>query len=294
MPDWSSICAEVSAVTGKDFQLCGERSVGGGSINNAWIIESVDQSYFVKTNSPALLDMFAAEAEGLQELALANAIKVPAVVCYGVAGDVSYLVMEYVPAGGGSSKSHAMLGEQLASMHRHTSAEFGWHRDNTIGSTHQPNTQSTDWLQFLGEQRLGYQLELAARKGAARKLKQQGDTLLQELAYFFEGYQPEASLLHGDLWSGNYAFTLEGEPLIFDPAVYYGDREADIAMTELFGGFTHDFYKSYDESWPRDHGYKQRKQLYNLYHILNHFNLFGGGYEGQSISMLESLTRQLP
>lgn len=294
MSRWTAICADIAAASGHDFVPLEERVIGGGSINDAWLLADADRRYFVKLNRPALLDMFVAEAEGLQEMRSSETIRVPEPVCYGSADGHSYLVMEFIASGAGSGDSHAQLGQQLAAMHRHTADRFGWHRDNTIGSTPQPNDWHSDWLTFLREQRLGFQVELAMRKGASRQLGRQADRLLPELDYFFQSYAPEASLLHGDLWSGNYSISDTGEPLIFDPAVYYGDREADVAMTELFGGFPSAFYEAYRQAWPLDPGYRQRKTLYNLYHILNHFNLFGGGYEGQAINMLENLNNFLP
>ncbi len=294
MSRWTAICADITATTGHGFVPIEERAIGGGSINDAWLLADAHQRYFVKLNSPALLDMFVAEAEGLQEMSSTDTIRVPQPVCYGTADGYSYLVMEYIDRGAGNADSHTQLGEQLAAMHRHTAECFGWHRDNTIGSTPQPNDWHSDWLIFLREQRLGFQVELALRKGAGRQLRRLADRLLAGLDYFFQSYKPEASLLHGDLWSGNYSISDTGEPLIFDPAVYYGDREADLAMTELFGGFPSVFYTAYQQAWPLDPGYKQRKALYNLYHILNHFNLFGGGYEGQAINMMENLNSLLP
>ena len=185
------------------------------------------------------------------------------------------------------------LGEGLAAMHRISREQYGWFRDNTIGSTPQDNTQSDDWIEFWQVHRLQFQLDLAARKGAAGRLLSQGEKLLVGLPVLFDSYVPEASLLHGDLWSGIYAFTQAGEPTIFDPGVYYGDREADLAMTELFGGFGSDFYAAYNNAWPLDDGYRSRKKLYNLYHILNHFNMFGGGYERQAQEMMDSLLSEL-
>ena len=138
-----------------------------------------------------------------------------------------------------------------------------------------------------------FQLDLAERRGAAARLLSQGERLLLDLPVLFDSYQPVASLLHGDLWSGNYAYLPSGEPTLFDPAVYYGDREADLAMTELFGGFGADFYAAYNNAWPLDSGYRTRKTLYNLYHILNHFNMFGGGYLGQAQRMMDSLLSEL-
>lgn len=191
--------------------------------------------------------------------------------------------------------SQAKMGRQLAALHRVTSenGQFGWHRDNTIGSTPQVNTPSDDWISFYRDQRLQFQFNLAGRHGAGSRLLSQGDRLMGEFHVLFDNYVPESSLLHGDLWSGNYAYTSAGDPAIFDPAVYYGDREADLAMTELFGGFGHDFYTAYDNAWPIDPGYKIRKTLYNLYHILNHFNLFGGGYASQAQGMVDSLLSEL-
>ena len=192
-------------------------------------------------------------------------------------------------AGGLDKASGARLGEQLASMHRTLGAGFGWMRDNTIGSTPQINTQESDWIVFWRDHRLGFQLTLAAHDGHTGELQRQGERLLQRLPSFFSDYRPLPSLLHGDLWGGNAAATAAGEPVIFDPAVYYGDREADIAMTELFGNFPPAFYAAYRATWPLDTGYAQRRDLYNLYHVLNHLNLFGAGYLRQAQSMIAKL-----
>jgi fructosamine-3-kinase len=223
-------------------------------------------------------------------LEAAAAIRVPRPVVHGVAGDRAFLVLEWLPLSGQGSS--AELGRRLAKLHLATWQSFGWWRDNTIGATPQPNPAEQDWLVFFRQHRLGYQLRLAERNGASAKLLSQAERLLAELHSFFPGYLPAPSLLHGDLWSGNYGFA-DGEPVLFDPAVYYGDREADLAMTELFGGFPPDFYAAYRESWPLDPGYAIRKTLYNLYHILNHFNLFGGGYAVQAQGMVERLLAEL-
>ena len=201
--------------------------------------------------------------------------------------------MEYFQSGGGNSGAAKDFGQQLARMHHQTSEQFGWHRDNTIGSTPQPNTPSDNWLEFWREHRLGYQLELAKQRGGQGSLLRKGEELMQMMPNLFTDYQPIPALLHGDLWSGNYAVTQEGEPIIFDPAVYYGDREADMAMTELFGGFPQRFYAAYNEIWPLDGGYQVRKTFYNLYHILNHFNMFGGGYAAQAERMTELVLSEL-
>ncbi|MGD8526339.1 MAG: fructosamine kinase family protein [Thioalkalispiraceae bacterium] len=290
---WQDIATNISQLTGKAFSVEQKSSVGGGCINSAYRISNGRQNYFVKLNSAEQLEMFIAEAEGLQEMASANAIKVPTAVCYGSSGGQAYLVMEALDMGGSKPGVMALFGEQLAAMHRYTKDRYGWHRDNTIGSTPQPNDWHHDWLSFWRDRRLGFQLKLAAANGAGHGLINKGEQLQDNIEVFFPGYQPEASLLHGDLWSGNYSITAQGEPVIFDPAVYFGDREADIAMTELFGGFGQEFYAAYNQAWPLDEGYSVRKTFYNLYHILNHFNLFGGGYASQAEGMLDRLLAEI-
>lgn len=237
--------------------------------------------------------MFIAEADGLLELNKAKSIRVPKPVCYGEAEGKSWLVTEWITFGRERGDSAEQLGRQLAAMHSYTSGQFGWFRDNTIGSTPQQNTQADNWLEFYRDRRLRLQFELAARNGFTGALQDKGERLMVDLEMFFTAYTPEASLLHGDLWGGNCAFDATGRPVIFDPAVYYGDREADVAMTELFGGFDAGFYAAYREAWPLDAGYSVRKTLYNLYHILNHANLFGGGYATQAEHMIDRLLAEI-
>lgn len=232
---------------------------------------------FLKTNSPDQQDAFAAEADGL--LALRNAgLCAPEPLACGVAGGEAYLLLEYlelVAAG-----DFAALGRMLAHAHRKPGPRFGWARDNYIGLTPQKNDWCDDWAEFWRERRLRPQIDLARRNGL--------DVPLVDPRTFLDEHQPAPSLLHGDLWSGNAGFTKDG-PVVFDPAVYYGDREADLAMTELFGGFPREFYRAYNETFALDAGYEKRKHLYNLYHLLNHVNLFGGGYLGQAKSCLRLL-----
>jgi fructosamine-3-kinase len=237
--------------------------------------------------------MFEAEAEGLRELAQAQAVRVPAPICSGTAAGLAYLVLEYIDLTGADGKSLERLGHQLAQQHRVTNSKYGWHRDNTIGSTPQINTPCDDWVEFWQQYRLGFQLALAADNGYGGGLQRQGEQLMTRLGDFFSDYTPVPSLLHGDLWGGNFAVASGGAPVIFDPAVYYGDREADLAMTELFGGFGERFYQAYRAAWPLDPGYGVRKQLYNLYHVLNHLNLFGGGYGAQAERMLDALLSEI-
>jgi len=288
---WENIAADIEAATGLPVALEQQGAVSGGCINQAQRICCGNTDYFVKLNSAGLVDMFAAEFDGLNELRQCAALHIPAPVCWGNDEQSAWLVMEYLALGGRGDP--VTLGEGLAAMHRISREQYGWFRDNTIGSTPQDNTLSDDWIEFWQVHRLQFQLDLAAHRGAAGRLLLQGEKLLTELPALFDSYVPEASLLHGDLWSGNYAYTQEGDPTIFDPGIYYGDREADLAMTELFGGFGSDFYAAYNNAWPLDDGYRSRKKLYNLYHILNHFNMFGGGYESQAQGMMDSLLSEL-
>lgn len=285
--DFNQIESAISTATGRDFHIDNQQHVGGGDINTAMKITGSGLTYFLKLNRAQLIGMFEAEAAGLHDMAQAGAVRVPEPVCSGVTGSQAFIVIEYLDISGRSRGSMSTFGEQLAQMHRHTCKQFGWHRNNTIGATPQINDWMEDWVSFWAEHRLGYQLELAARQGIGSIAINKGERLREKLGDFFQDYQPEASLLHGDLWSGNYGFVSSGEAVIFDPATYYGDREADLAMTELFGGFGGQFYAAYNTSWPLDKGYAVRKTLYNAYHILNHFNMFGGGYGSQAASMIE-------
>jgi len=290
---WAAIARQIAAVTGAAFAIDRRDAVGGGCINSAWRITGDGQAFFVKVNDAAREAMFAAEHDGLEEIRRSGTVRVPAPVCHGSGGGRAWLVVEHLELGGrGGSRSAEALGRQLAAMHRCTHARFGWGRDNTIGTTPQPNAEMPDWVAFWRERRLGFQLGLAAAAGYGRRL-QRGERLLEALPSLLAGHAPPASLLHGDLWSGNHAFTPDGTPVIFDPAVYYGDRETDVAMTELFGGFPSRFHAAYREAWPLDDGYALRRDLYNLYHVLNHLNLFGGGYLGQAETMIDRLLAAL-
>ena len=222
---------------------------------------------FRKEAAAARADAFAAEAEGLE--ALRPHIRVPRVLDRGVGGGKAFILLEHLALQRGGD--YAALGGMLAGLHRHAGPRFGWSRDNYIGLSPQQNAWCDDWREFWRTRRLAPQLALAARNGF--ELEMPSLALL-------EGHAPAPSLLHGDLWSGNAGFTAEG-PVVYDPAVYYGDRETDLAMTELFGGFPRAFYRAYEEALPLDPGYERRKHLYNLYHLLNHLNLFGAGYLGQ-------------
>lgn len=286
---WADIAASITSATGRVLEIKRRTVVGGGCINTAYRIDGGANSYFGKLNTADKLDMFAAEADGLEEIARSGSVRVPHPVCHGANGENSWLILEYIELGRDAGDGMRALGYYLAQMHRATGSKFGWHRDNTIGSTPQINTPSSDWVEFWRAHRLGYQLGLAGKNGYRGRLQRSGEKLMEKLSVFFASHRPPPSLLHGDLWAGNASFDAIGDPVIFDPAVYYGDREADLAMTELFGGFSADFYAAYREANPLDAGYAARQTLYNLYHVLNHLNLFGGGYLGQAERMIARL-----
>ncbi len=288
MPDWQDIFAGLR----EDGIECAEdlspTPVGGGDISAAWRVDSIDDIVFVKTAGLDSLDMLEAEAEGLRELGDANAIRVPKVLRTGSTGNDAYLAIEWIEFERPTSDTERLLGQQLAVMHRYRKERCGWHRDNTIGLTPQHNQWSGDWVEFYRKHRLGFQLRLAAGNGFAGELQAAGTRLNENLEALFSDYEPPASLLHGDLWGGNWAAS-NGLPVIFDPAVHYGDRETDIAMTQLFGGFGREFYSAYQDSWPMQTGYEDRLKLYQLYHVLNHLNLFGGSYLGRAMQLIREL-----
>lgn len=289
MPEWQAL---FSALREHDIRVSDRdmpRPVHGGDISAAWCVKAEGQAVFLKTGPSGSYDMFLAEAEGLKELALASALRVPEVLGCVRSNNECMLALEWIDFDLPGKDTARLLGERLARQHRYCKEQFGWHRDNTIGATPQPNPWSDDWVEFFRDQRLGFQLKLAAQKGFTGELQQEGDRLLSNMGQYFNDYWPEASLLHGDLWGGNWA-SAGGEPVIFDPAVYYGDRESDLAMTRLFGGFPGDFYRAYGDAWPLAAGSEQRMQLYQLYHVLNHLNLFGQSYLGRALGIIRSLS----
>jgi len=294
-PVWRSITTAIGAHTNRSFALAHIRPVSGGCINDAAAIDDGNgRCYFVKLNTANRADMFEAEADGLRALSGTKTLRTPAPVCFGSDDRTAWLVLEYL--GEVHSRPGAgwgQAGRGLAAMHQCRHQQYGWHRNNTIGSTPQINQFCEDWVVFLRRQRIGHQLDLARRNGYGGRLQARGRRLLDGLPDLFSDYVPEASLLHGDLWSGNIGFVDSDEAVVFDPAVYFGDRETDIAMTELFGGFADDFYRGYEEIWPLDHGYRVRKHVYNLYHLLNHLNLFGTGYLRQCESVIDHVLAQL-
>jgi len=286
-----AVRAGLSKHTGRDARARPLAAFAGGQINRGMVVQHGDDRWFLKLHRRDRLPMFEAELQGLLELSAARCLAVPRPLFCGAVGEHAYLVMEYLElVGRGDS---AALGAGLAAMHAVRSTRFGWKMDNTIGLTPQVNTPADDWVAFWRERRLAFQFRLAADRGHAASLRRSGDRLLARMHHLFDGYSPAPSLLHGDLWCGNYGFLPGGEPVVYDPAVYFGDRETDLAMTELFGGFDPDFHAAYRAAWAPDPGYATRKHLYQLYHVLNHLNLFGPAYLAQAEALTGRLLAEL-
>ena len=292
-----ALARSIATATGASFEVTSMRPVGGGCIHQAFAITGKggygERSCFAKLNGPDRAPMFAAEAEGLAALRAAAAVAVPAVVALGHDDERAWIILEWLELAALDSASGAQLGAALAAQHRVAHARFGWEHDNFIGATAQRNGWSGDWLAFWLDKRLHEQLKLAARHRLPSRMIDRGERLAADCAAFFRGHRPIASLLHGDLWGGNAAALSHGKAVVFDPAVYAGDREADLAMTELFGGFPKDFHSAYRAAWPLDDAYRVRRDFYNLYHVLNHANLFAGGYVRQAEQSVEKLLAEI-
>ena len=263
--------------------------VAGGSLP-AFIATLADGGrFFVKVGTPEQRARLRAEARGLEALRATQAVRVPQTWLMG--GEVHYyfLLLEYLDLRPGDAAAYACLGRALAAQHRHTASTYGFERDNFIGATPQANAQTDAWPAFWREQRLLPQLRLAQPQASARPWIDRGLLLAESVGEFFTGYRPQPSLLHGDLWPGNAGFLEGGAPVIYDPAVYYGDREAELAMTEMFGGLPPAFHAAYNEAWPLDAGYATRRSLYQLYHLLNHHHLFGESYAQAVHAQIDAL-----
>ena len=256
--------------------------VGGGCINNGARLRTTSgKSFFLKTNQRALADMFAREAEGLQALRLAGSLRLPEPYLYGQ----DFLLLEDLAPGARCPDYWEQFGRGLAALHQYTSPQFGFAHDNYIGSTPQPNRWMDDGWRFFAEQRLLYQAGLARRSGLLSSAAvRQVERLANRLGEMVPA-QP-ASLIHGDLWSGNASSDSVGRPALIDPAAHYGWAEAELAMTALFGSFPAAFYRAYQQVRPLEPGFAERYPIYNLYHLLNHLNLFGEGYLGEVLGIL--------
>lgn len=261
--------------------------IGGNALTSVWSLALGTARFFVKVTDHANECMLSAEADALRAIAQTGAIRVPQVVASGQAKGTAFLALEWLDIVDGGRD--ASLGRSLARLHAATSTRFGWHRDNTIGATPQANGWCDDWATFFRDRRLRPQLKLADGNGYRGTLLRDGARLLDRIPRLLAEHRPAASLLHGDLWAGNAGRLGDGSPLLYDPATYYGDREADLAMTELFGGFGLSFYAAYAQAMPLPAGYETRRTIYNLYHVLNHLNLFGDAYLVRAETMAAEL-----
>lgn len=274
-----------------------ESSVGGGCISDARRVsvtlgDGRDETMFVKSNSESFLDNFEAECDGLARLRSADAITVPEPVAVGIAGGRSWLVMQWIELESRGSSFFERFGEQLAQLHRATLGDaIGLDRDNYLGSADQINTPCDDWPEFFATHRIGYQIRWAAERGVDDRLERDCERIIDQMPQLLTGREAATSLLHGDLWSGNYLCGGGGEPVVIDPAVYYGCREAEFGMLELFGSCPPAFYDAYQDCFPMPDGWQRRVKVYVLYHLLNHLNLFGTGYLGQCRTLAADILR---
>jgi len=263
-------------------------SLAGGCISNAYkIITKSKMKYFLKINDSAGTDMFVKEAHGLNELKKADTIRVPEVIAF----DNEFILLEFLDTGRKSKRFLEDFGINFAKLHKYMGEFFGFYENNYIGSNIQKNLSDNyikdNWIKFYFENRIMFQFRLAEKNGyATGELRTCISKLSDRIEEIIGDSLEPPSLLHGDLWSGNYMVDENGNACIIDPAVYYGHREADLAMTKLFGGFGVEFYKAYNEYFPLPDGYEYRENIYKLYHVLNHLNLFGTGYYSQAISLI--------
>jgi len=264
-------------------------SLSGGCISDAFKISTENgTSFFLKYNPSASNNMFLKEANGLRELDKSNSIKIPEVLSV----DEDYILLEFIASGNRKKNFFEDFGKSFAEMHKFKSVSFGFYENNYIGSNPQINIpdekEKSDWTAFYLNKRILFQLQLAEKLGNSTDELRKGISKLENKIEDIIGHNSEKpSLLHGDLWGGNYMIDQNGNAVLIDPAVYYGHREADLGMTKLFGGFNSEFYKAYNESFPLEDGFDYRENIYKLYHVLNHLNLFGGGYYSQAISLIK-------
>ena len=290
----ATIEAVIRSAVGNAFTLEDARPVSGGCIHQTMTVEGDGQRYFVKLNEASAADMFAAEADGLSAIAATGTFRAPTVITSGIGGDHAYLILEHLDLRPlQSAQDGERFAEALAAMHAVEGERFGWHRDNFIGSTPQHNAESDNWARFFALQRIAPQLALARSKGNDGELQRLGQRLIDRIPALYLDYCPHPSLLHGDLWHGNAAMTVDGHPAVFDPAIHHGDRESDLAMSELFGGFPTSFYAVYRHSLQLRQEYETRKHLYTLYHLINHLNMFGRGYLSETLRSCRRLMQHV-
>ena len=278
---------ELRKYLGNAFDIHSYTPLTGGDINSVYKISSTKGLFCVKINSRFVFPkMFAQEAKGLELLAQNSAFTVPKVICTGEFEDKTYLLLSFIESAQRKDDFWNDFGIKLAKMHLQSASVFGLDHSNYIGSLPQGNTPANSWSEFYGNQRLLSQTKSAFDKGRVEKsFIQTIETICNKLDTLFPDEPP--ALLHGDLWAGNYMVDRSGGPAIIDPAVYYGHREMDLGMMQLFGGFDPQVFELYNEIYPLEVRWKERIQLCQLYPILVHLNLFGGGYLNQAVSIIK-------
>jgi fructosamine-3-kinase len=282
----SSILKDLSRITGKNVEFLNFKYSSGGCINSAGKLETTAGRYFVKwNNSNNFPGMFEKEMKGLSLLASKNAIRIPIPISTGHSENQSYIIMEWIEKSARNNDYWEKLGEQLAALHQQVNVSYGLDHDNYIGSLPQVNSFTENWIDFFIESRLEVQIRKAIGSGKISNSHVHSFHQLYKLLPELLANEPP-SLLHGDLWSGNLMTDDKGQPALIDPAVYYGNREVEIAFTRLFGGFDNKFYTTYNTVWPLSPGFEVRQDIYNLYPLLVHVNLFGGGYLSQVENIL--------
>ena len=272
-----------------DSQITGMNSLSGGCISSSYKVKTKDgNSYFLKYNYSSGSDMFLTEAHGLQELDKPGVITIPKVISF----DKEFILLDLIENSGRSKNFSEDFGRKFAVLHKFNNEKYGFYEDNYIGSNPQLNIPDNDeeknWTKFYFQKRILYQFHLAEKSGnSTSDLRSSISQLENKIDLIVTDNSEKPSLLHGDLWGGNYMVDKNGFACLIDPAVYYGNREADLAMTKLFGGFDSEFYRAYNEEFPLPDGYDYRENIYKLYHVLNHLNLFGSGYYSQAISLIK-------
>lgn len=283
---WHFISEQISECIQQEFICDDIREVKAGDSHKAYKISDGKHRFFVKTNEKIQLSNFESEREGLEHLSNTQLFKVPKVIFSGLVSDHSFLVLEHITMTQGDERSWFHFGQCLAKLHaNHSQQMYGWQEDNFIGLTPQSNLWQKKWSCFFAEQRIGFMLQLLSEKGHELA---NIDSVVDSIKSLLAGHNPKSSMLHGDLWQGNTGFHAN-QPVLFDPAFYFGDRETDLAMTELFSRFPESFYQGYADIWPLEDDYQFRKPIYQLYHVLNHALLFGGHYLDSAKITLKNL-----
>lgn len=266
------------------------RRVAGGDTAAAFCVETDEGRFFAKRALPTHQSQLQSEAFALTRIAETGSIAVPEVILCDASGSEVWLLMEWLDLRALDAVTERALGRALASLHRNTAAAFGWSDTNWLGGSLQFNAPRDSWGEFFATQRLEPQLKWGSDQGYGEHFHDHGKRLLERLPELLSGHHPEPALVHGDLWSGNAASTRSGTPVVFDPAAHFGDRETDLAMMRLFGGFGPSCFAAYAEAWPLPAGHEQRVRLYQLYHLLNHLNLFGSSYLPHCLSVMQSFS----